>query len=296
MAEQKSDASSKERVVLITGCSKGFGFLTAQTLAKAGYKVYGGSRSKPAESCDFNYVELDVTKEEQIKKAIEEIISKEGKIDILINNAGIALPAESVQNTPIEDYKKIMNVNYFGAISMIQAVIPIFLKNDNKTGHIINVTSCISLVGLPFMSGYTASKGAIDRLTEALFNELSCTNIKVQLISPGPSNTEFDKNFITKIKDQDKVYTDLLNNFLANGQKMRKNFNVPPQDVADLILKMVNQEDDDAKDFRCYPGPSIQQVKYLNANFNNNYKQNVDFGANSLKKVDEEQAKPSSDK
>jgi len=278
MAEQKVDQVSKDRVVLVTGASKGFGLLTANALVKEGYCVYGGARSKPKDDFTFNYVELDVTKEESIDAAIKKIVEEKGKIDVLVNNAGRALPAQSVQNTSLEDYRKVMNVNFFGLIAVTQKVLPILLKNKDKTGQIINVSSCISLVALPFASGYTASKAAIDRVTEALYNELSDTNIGVQIISPGPSNTSFDHEFMLKIKEQDEVYKEVIPRFLKGGMALRNEFNVEPSAVADLIVKMVNK-DKDASDFRVYPGPSIKQVEKLNKDFNNNYQQNVQFGA-----------------
>lgn len=202
----------------------------------------------------------------------------------MVNNAGRALPAQSAQDTPMAEYRNIMDVNYFGLIDVTQKVIPIFLKNDKK-GQIINVSSCISVVSLPFMSGYCATKAAVDRFTEALVNELSTTDIIVQLCSPGPSDTEFDKEFTKKLGEQKEIYKPLLANMGKNSAAFRKNMNVPIESVATTVVKMVKREE---TDFRCYPPPSINQIKFLNAEFNNNYQQNVKFGANIIREPEAE--------
>ena len=196
------------------------------------------------------------------------------------NNTGIALPAQTVQDTAMDDFRRIMEVNYFGLLNVTQNVLPVLLKNDKQTGQIINISSCISLVAFPFLSGYTATKAALDRISEALYVELSSTNISVQICSPGPSNTEFDASFMSKKDNMSDVYKGLFGNMLQNSAEFRSKMNVPPENVASTIVKMVNREE---KDFRVYPPPSINQVIFLNKEFNNNYSQNVKFGLNAVR-------------
>lgn len=263
---------------MVTGASKGFGFLIAQGLAKEGFKVYGGSRSKPADECAFKFVEMDVTKDDSVKTAVDSIIKTEGKIDVLVNNAGMALPLQSIQNTAIADIQKLFELNYFGLIRVTQAVLPHMLKN-NKSGHIINVSSGISTVGMPFYTAYTASKAAVDRTTEGLLGELADTDITVQLLTPGycPGNQNFGAKFMEKFNDNDEVYKAPIQRYLG---KMQQDFGpiakVEPQEVADMAVKMVKKEKD-ATAFKCYPGGGLKQAEYQNKNWSNTYQHQADF-------------------
>lgn len=170
------------KVVLITGASSGIGRVTAEYLLQMGYKVYGTSRNpKPA---DFNFpiIPLDVTVAASIEKAIQIVLNKEGRIDVLVNNAGVGITGP-VEETPLEEIRKAFETNFFGAIEVMKSVIPPMRKQ--KSGLIINITSIAGYTGLPFRGIYSACKSALEILTESIRMEVKEFGIKVTNIAPG---------------------------------------------------------------------------------------------------------------
>ena len=177
----KTDTSSK--VVLITGGSSGIGKSIGEFLSEKNYRVYGTSRSPERVSGSlFPLLALDVTRKETIKTAVTALIEKEGRIDILINNAGIGITGP-IEETPDIEIEKAFDTNYFGPISLIKAVLPYMRKQGG--GLIINVTSIAGYMGLPYRGIYSATKGALELTTEAFRMELKDHNIKMTNIAPG---------------------------------------------------------------------------------------------------------------
>lgn len=177
----KTDTSSK--VVLITGGSSGIGKSIGEYLSKRNFKVYGTSRNpKKTETLPFSLIALDVTRQETIQSAISEIIEKESKIDVLINNAGIGITGP-IEETPDEEIKKAFDTNYFGPINVIKAVLPHMRSRGG--GLIINITSIAGYMGLPYRGIYSATKGALELTTEAFRMELKEFNIKMTNVAPG---------------------------------------------------------------------------------------------------------------
>ncbi len=177
----KTDTSSQ--VVLITGGSSGIGKSIGEFLKTKKYKVYGTSRD-PSKFTDFPFalVKLDVTQNDTINNAVSEILKKEGRIDILINNAGMGITGP-IEETPEEEIKKAFNTNYFGAINVTKAVLPHMRKQGG--GLVINITSIAGYMGLPFRGIYSATKGALELTTEAFRIELKPFNIKMTNVAPG---------------------------------------------------------------------------------------------------------------
>lgn len=175
---------TSSKVVLITGASSGIGKAIAEFLVNKGYTVYGTSRNpeKIENPLNFPLVALDVTKPETISSAISKIISSEGKIDVLINNAGIGITGP-IEETPDEEIKKAFDTNYFGPLNVIKAVLP--EMRNNKSGLIINITSIAGYMGLPYRGIYSASKGALELTTEAYRMELKNFNIEMTNVAPG---------------------------------------------------------------------------------------------------------------
>jgi NAD(P)-dependent dehydrogenase (short-subunit alcohol dehydrogenase family) len=171
------------QVVLITGASSGIGKSVALYLAQKGYKVYGTSR-KPMESMEglVKMLVMDVRDESAIQSAIKQLFEIEGRLDILINNAGIGITG-AVEELPMEEVKKHFDTNFFGPISVMQAVLPIM--RNQKSGLIINITSIAGYMGLPFRGVYSASKGALELLTEAISMEVKSFGIDVVNVAPG---------------------------------------------------------------------------------------------------------------
>lgn len=174
--------SKSSKVVLITGASSGIGKAIAEFLQSKNFSVFGTSRNPGSRKSDFPLVALDVTRPETIEKAVSEVINRAGKIDILINNAGVGITGP-IEETPDQEIRKAFDTNYFGPINVIKAVLPGMRRQ--KSGLIINITSIAGYMGLPFRGIYSASKGALEITTEAFRMELKDFNIKMTNIAPG---------------------------------------------------------------------------------------------------------------
>lgn len=185
-----SSKKKSEEVVLLTGASGGIGTVTAELLLSKGYKVYGTTRNlNSAPKTLYNQLQLDVTEEESVKECVLEVMNKEGKIDILINNAGYAL-CGALKDQSIDLLRDNFETNFFGVHRMVREVVPIMIK-QNK-GKIINVGSFGGRLGLPFQGSYCSVKAALAIYTDALKIELLRDNIKVSLIEPGDTQTDFN--------------------------------------------------------------------------------------------------------
>ncbi|WP_456378225.1 SDR family oxidoreductase [Lutibacter sp.] len=171
------------KVVLITGGSSGIGKSVGEFLTQKGFIVYGTSRNaSKIKKHPFKLVSLDVNNKETIIKAVEEVISNEGNLDILINNAGMGITGP-IEETPTNEMRKVFDTNFFGAIDVMKAVLPQMRKQKN--GLIINVTSIAGYMGLPFRGIYSATKGALEIVTEAIRMEVKTFGIIVTNVAPG---------------------------------------------------------------------------------------------------------------
>ncbi|HOU01827.1 MAG TPA: SDR family oxidoreductase [Bacteroidales bacterium] len=179
------------KVILITGVSSGFGRETALMLSDAGHKVYGTVRKLPASLGSVELLQMDLTDHASIKKAVESIIRKEGRIDVLINNAGMHSggPAET---TPPENIRLQIETNLIGTIELTRETIPWMRKQGG--GRIINFSSIGGLMGLPFQAYYSAAKFALEGFSEALRMEIRQFGIEVVLINPGDFHTKNSEN------------------------------------------------------------------------------------------------------
>ncbi|MEX6626016.1 SDR family oxidoreductase [Tenacibaculum pacificus] len=170
------------KVILITGASSGIGKAIATYLHDKNYTVYGTSRNSNKLKSPFSMVALDVTDASTIQTAIDTVIQKEGRIDVLINNAGKGITG-SIEDTPTDEMRANFDTNFFGAIDVVKAVLPQMRKQ--KSGVVINVTSIAGYMGLPFRGIYSASKGALELVTEALSMEVKSFGIKMINVAPG---------------------------------------------------------------------------------------------------------------
>lgn len=186
-----------QKVIFITGISSGFGKKTAEMLAAKGHKVYGTVRKSTESYENIHVLKMDLTDPESIKLAVGMVLQKEGKIDILINNAG-AHTGGAIETSPVENIRMQMDTNVMGLIYTLREVLPVMRKQNN--GTVINFSSIGGLMGLPFQGIYSASKFAIEGISEALRMELRPFNIKVVVINPGDfhtNNTANRRNFLT---------------------------------------------------------------------------------------------------
>ncbi|GAB2563257.1 SDR family oxidoreductase [Spirosoma aerophilum] len=178
------------KIILITGASTGLGEHMANYLVKQGYIVYGTSR-QAGPSKSFHALSMDVCSEESIQQAIEQIKSEQGRLDVLINNAGLGIAAP-IELVSLTDAHRVLDTNVVGVIRTIQAVLP--LMHQQKSGLIINISSIAAEAGLPYRGVYSASKAALDRLTEALRLEVAPFGIQACTVQPGGTKTAINKN------------------------------------------------------------------------------------------------------
>ena len=176
------------KVVLITGGSSGIGKSIGEYLADKGYTVYGTSRF-PENYTDLKFplIKLDVTQLTSITACVSELISKTGQIDVLVNNAGVGITGP-VEETSLDAIRANFETNFFGPLAMIQGVLPLMRKNKN--GIIINITSIAGYMGLPFRGAYSASKGALNIISEALRLEIAAQGIRLMTLAPGDYATD----------------------------------------------------------------------------------------------------------
>lgn len=193
-----------EKVIIITGASKGIGREIAKQLAKSGMKIIAGynKSQKEAEQLKkegIDIIKADITKREEAKKIIQYTLEKYKKIDVLINNAGISEYKLFTDETD-EDWNKIINTNLYSAFVMSQEAIPNMIQNKN--GCIINISSIWGCVGASMEVLYSTSKAGINGMTKALAKELGPSNIRVNAIAPGIINTSMNQKFNKKELEQ----------------------------------------------------------------------------------------------
>lgn len=242
-----------KKVTLLTGTSSGIGLETALILAKNGYVVYASMRNldkkhdileAAAEAhVEIKVVQLDVTDQDSVDQTVAQIIENEGRIDILINNAGAGL-AKTTENVTEAEMQWVMDVNYFGVVRCTKAVIPYMRKQ--KSGHIVNLSSIGGLVGQPFNEFYCAAKFALEGYTESLATYLTdAFGIKFSLIEPGGVKTNFSKSATEISTIQAPIappdYQPILEKYMAGLRKRAAAGNVhqTPVQIAEIILELL---------------------------------------------------------
>ena len=182
-------------IALVTGASSGIGKATAERLATAGYKVYGTSRrGAQTDQRRFQMLPLDVTSDESVKAAVNELIQLEGRIDLLVNNAGFGVAPAGAEESSIGQARSIFDTNFFGIVRMTRAVVPYMRKQGS--GRIINIGSVLGFLPMPYGALYSATKHAIEGYSESLDHELRTRGIRVSVIEPAYTQTPFDANFL----------------------------------------------------------------------------------------------------
>ncbi|WP_445731426.1 SDR family oxidoreductase [Mariniflexile sp.] len=227
------------KVILITGGSSGIGKSIGNYLTEKGFIVYGTSRTpENYKESKFPILELDVKKTETIHQAVKTIIEKEGKLDVVINNAGAGITG-AIEELPEAEMKANFDTNFFGPINVIKAVLPQMRKQHG--GLIINITSIAGYMGLPYRGIYSASKGALELLTEAFRMELKDFNIKMTNMAPGDFATNIAAGrYHAPLLDNSpykKPYGDtlkLMDAHVDNGSD--------PNMMAQAVLKVINTE------------------------------------------------------
>ncbi|MPR32784.1 SDR family oxidoreductase [Salmonirosea aquatica] len=194
--------STSSKVILITGASSGIGHSAAEYLSGLGYRVFGSSRTQPQEA-HFEWVCMDVTSEDSVREAVEEVLERAGRLDVLINNAGLGIVGP-LEETTDELIYQVFNTNVMGALRICRRVIPIFRKQGH--GLILNISSIAAEIGLPFRGIYSATKASLDALTESLSMELKEFNIHVCSLLPGDIATSINQNRLVASLQKNSVY------------------------------------------------------------------------------------------
>ncbi|TVR37441.1 MAG: SDR family oxidoreductase [Cryomorphaceae bacterium] len=181
------------KVVIITGASAGMGLTTAKHLAEKGFRVYGASRRSETgrERDGFTELQMDVCHEPSVEKAIEMVFEREGRIDALVNNAGIGLIG-SMEDTSDAEARAVFDTNVFGLMNVSRAVLP--HMRQAKKGTIINISSIAGKMGLPYRGIYSATKAAVLMITEATSSEVQAYGVRVCSILPGDFKTSINDN------------------------------------------------------------------------------------------------------
>ncbi len=233
------------KVILITGASSGIGKSIAEYLHSKGMNVYGTSRKpKKSEVNGVKMLALDVTDTASIQQAIDIILKKENKLDVLVNNAGMGITGP-IEDTPTDEMRNVFNTNFFGAIDVMKTVLPQMRKQ--QSGLIINVTSIAGYMGLPFRGMYSATKGALELVTEATRMEVKEFGIELTNVAPG--------DFVTNIA-AGRYHTPVFENS-AYKKKYEENLALMDADVDGGMLPEVM-----AKSIYTIIGTSKPKVHY----------------------------------
>lgn len=223
--------NTNKGVAVVTGASSGIGLVTAKALVKAGYQVFGTSR-KPSENLyGITMLICDVADEASVKRIIDQVFKQAGRIDLVVNNAGIGLLG-GAEESSIAQAQRIFDVNVFGVVRVVNAVLPIM--RNQKSGRIINMSSVLGLIPAPYNAFYASTKHAIEGYSESLDHEVRNFGIRVVLVQPGVTKTAFEEN-LTHVDQPLTVYAaerasseNLMRTWIKQGDD--------PQIVADVVV------------------------------------------------------------
>ena len=226
-----------KNVIIVTGASRGIGRAAAALFQKKGFIVYALSRTR----CDLegvNPIICDVTDGVKLKNAIEGVFKAEKRIDVLVNNAGGGISG-AVEKTALEDARRLFDLNFFAYFEAIKYAVP-FMR-AGKSGKIINVGSVAGTMHFPFQAFYSASKAAVEALSNSLRGELDPFNIKVSAILPGDTCTSFTEAREKEFEKNDPDYGERINRSISLMEKGERN-GMPSEKVAQKIYKAVRSK------------------------------------------------------
>jgi NAD(P)-dependent dehydrogenase (short-subunit alcohol dehydrogenase family) len=224
----------KKPVALVTGASSGIGKATAERLALAGYSVYGTSRrgAQPGQQV-FTMLPLDVTSDESVEALVREVIRLEGRIDLLVNNAGFGVAPAGAEESSIAQAQAIFDTNFMGIVRMTRGVVP--HMRHQREGRIVNIGSVLGFLPMPYGALYAATKHAVAGYSESLDHELRTQGIRVSVIEPAYTRTQFDANFLEPDAKLE-AYRDIRASMDATLKRVMATAD-PPGVVADAVLK-----------------------------------------------------------
>jgi len=248
-------------IVLCTGCRSGFGLLIAVTAARAGHTVYAGLRDletagdlrEAAGSLDVRPVQLDVTNAEEREAVVSAIVEEHGRLDAVINNAGVALGG-FIEQIAEDELRRLFDVNVFAAWALTKVCLPHL--RASREGIVINITSMAGRQAMPGLGGYAGSKFALEGITEALRHEMRPFGVRVVLVEPGPYATDIfgrNRRIAKATEEAAGPYTAYMRRMEQLVEKMSARMG-DPQEVADLVTHLLEE----AKPRLRYPlGPGV---------------------------------------
>ena len=256
---------NNEQVVLITGASSGIGKETARQLIKSGHKVYAVARrlEQMASLQELGGItmSMDISKESEVQAVVDKVIADNGRIDVLINNAGYATQGP-VEQVPLDDARRMFEVNLFGLGLLTQMVLP--HMRENNAGKIINISSGAGKVYFAMGAWYVASKHALEGWSDSLRVELKPFNIDVVLIEPGAISTEFNDVSVDPLVENygEGPYSKMVNSLAAFSRQTEKDDknSSPPSVITNLIVKALKAKRPKP---RYAGGAMVKQVMFI---------------------------------
>jgi NAD(P)-dependent dehydrogenase (short-subunit alcohol dehydrogenase family) len=240
---------TNQKIILITGCSSGFGFLSAIHLAHKGHQVIATMRNLAKRtklddeiskgSLPITVLQLDVTKPDSITNCLSEVEKKYGRLDILINNAGYGIGG-FFEDLSDREFRDQMETNFFGVLNVTRAALPLLRKSP--AARIINISSTAGLTTTPAMGAYNASKWAVEGFSECLRQELGLYGIRVLLVEPGPYPTEVltsNTRFAIKARDPQSPNYFYSNQIYERYLKQNQTLKSDPIEIARLIEHLI---------------------------------------------------------
>jgi NAD(P)-dependent dehydrogenase (short-subunit alcohol dehydrogenase family) len=244
-----------QKVAIVTGSSSGIGYATSLLLARNGFYTYASVRDinksaslqsiADSEKLPLKPIQLEVTDDSSVNDAVHKIVSEKGRIDVLVNNAGYGLFG-AFEDLSMDEIKAQFETNFFGVIRVTQQVIPIMRTQRNGSrggGIIVNVGSINGQIAFPVLSAYSATKFAIEGLSESIAYELEPFGIKVILIEPGPIRSNFMKGSLLpeRALDPRSPYSELVQKFYDKTNSQHDDA-ISPEEVAKTIFHAISIE------------------------------------------------------
>ncbi len=257
-------------VVMITGCSRpsGFGQRTAIAFAKAGYEVYatmrkperGATLEKRAATNDLqlHVIEQDVTDPASNRRAVELVLERSGRVDVLVNNAAVSAFG-ALETVSDEKFRSVLETNFFGSVDATRAVLP--AMREQGSGRVIFVTSLAGCIGLPGETAYTASKFAIEGLAEGLSYEVKRFGIDVSIIAPSFFNTGMSASTDVEGHYQQGTPYDAFNELIVRSTTEGEDAGEDPELVADMIVEAATTEEPRLRWWPGEQGPGLAAAR-----------------------------------
>ena len=262
-----------DKAVLITGTSTGFGRVTAELLGRRGYRVFATMRDtagrnatarEELQALGLDVLDLDVTEDSSVQKAVSEALSRAGRIDVVINNAGFGNLGVTEAYT-VDQFRQVFETNVFGAVRVNRAVLPSMRKRGS--GLLIHVSSIAGRVTLPYMALYCSSKYALESIADAYRSELAPLGVDSVVVEPGAFNTPiFEKPYFAADREVEKEYgeRDFSHRIHETFQTILSDPSTPPiSTVADVFLRLIETPAGD-RPFRTYVGSGTEFLEPYN--------------------------------